>query len=473
MIEIFLNNDLLYSQRMQEAGYALLACKLTTGTNKAGSLEFTLPPTNPCYTKIKKLRSTLIFKEDGKVKWRGRCLDTTLKINGFMDVYCEGTLAYFNDFSTPSWEGTKDETVQAFLTRVLKEYNDFCDADRKITLGEVYIPEGVEATLHTTLSDPENMLAVVNECILEQIGGYFVMTCDDTNDYINYYNLPKEKCDQQITFGVNMRDLEYYIDATDIYTYMIPLADADIDQKRLTVESVNGGKNYIYNEAAASLFGKIMRTVIFDNITDAKTLLSSAQTELETVITENITITVDAVDLSLEDEEIKNFEVGKSVRIVSNPHGLDTELVCSKIVYDVISPWNTQITLGKEKDVISADTAETARTSSITSSTTSKVIQSSIPTNYAKREWVEEIEENLDELWQYCHNTLYGTHITWCVSAINNILMTLHNDTNPNHTDIDGRHVGGHLSEIYAQLYQVERDIEDLNSRIDSGGEEG
>ena len=94
MYAIYSDGDLLYAPNMTNLGYICTSPKLTMELNKAGSLEFTLPATNPSYNAYSKLKSIISVEENGNSIWRGRVLDDTKDIYLNKDVMCEGELAF-------------------------------------------------------------------------------------------------------------------------------------------------------------------------------------------------------------------------------------------------------------------------------------------------------------------------------------------------------------------------------------------
>lgn len=47
------------------------------------------------------------------------------------------------------------------------------------------------------------------------------------------------------------------MDASNVYTQIIPLGKADSKGNRVDIKLVNGGKNYLQSDSAIALFGKI------------------------------------------------------------------------------------------------------------------------------------------------------------------------------------------------------------------------
>ena len=64
MFTILSDGNTMYAPTLIESGYVVASPKLTKEVNKAGSLEFTLPATNPAYSNYSKMKSLLTVEED-------------------------------------------------------------------------------------------------------------------------------------------------------------------------------------------------------------------------------------------------------------------------------------------------------------------------------------------------------------------------------------------------------------------------
>lgn len=58
------------------------------------------------------------------------------------------------------------------------------------------------------------------------------------------------------------------------------------------------------------------------------------------------TIEISAIDLKLLGVDVERLEVGKFVHVVSPPHGIDSDFLCSKIVLDLLEPDRSEYTFG-------------------------------------------------------------------------------------------------------------------------------
>ena len=65
-----------------------------------------------------------------------------------------------------------------------------------------------------------------------------------------------------------------------------------------------------------------------------------------------ITLTMTAVDLHLVDVNIERIKIGDSIRVLSEPHGLDEYMIVQKLQLDFQHPENSVVTLGAVKQTL-------------------------------------------------------------------------------------------------------------------------
>ena len=105
MYRIYVDDELLYSPEVSsnKPEYALTNATMSLELNKAGSVQFTMPPTHYLYNKLKHLSTDVrvIFAKGWgateKTRFYGRVFDTTRDFNNNKEVLCEGDLAFLND----------------------------------------------------------------------------------------------------------------------------------------------------------------------------------------------------------------------------------------------------------------------------------------------------------------------------------------------------------------------------------------
>jgi hypothetical protein len=169
--------------------------------------------------------------------------------------------------------------------------------------------------------------------LLGLLGGYLVPRYEVENgqevEYLDYLAESGGISGQTIIFAENILDLSQYIDASDIYTVIIPLGKADDDTGvRLTIKEVNDGKDYLESETGISLFGRISHMEPFDDVTQAENLKAKGAALLESSILLALSINISAFDLHLLDIDTEALAVGKYNRVISPPHGIDANFQC-------------------------------------------------------------------------------------------------------------------------------------------------
>ena len=348
MYAIYVDEQLLYEADLTDIGYGLLDIRLTTELNKAGCLEFTVPFSNVMYDKLQKLKAIVSVREDGTEIWRGRILHEEKDFNNSKRIYCEGQLAFLMDAIQRPY--TFSGSPAQLFSKLITTYNDQVELDRRFQLSSITVTDPNDYIIRSN-SDYVPVYNELMDKLVSNLGGYVFIKKAPNYYYIQYLSDPGKISDQIIRFGSNLLDITEYVNAENIFTVLIPLgATMDTDDgeqsKRLTIEDVNDGKDYIESECGIEVFGKIWRTTVWDDVTNAGNLLQRAKTYLEQNISMSVTLEIKAVDLHLIDVDTETIKLGDYIRVISEPHSLDEYFLCTKIVTDLLNPANTEFTLG-------------------------------------------------------------------------------------------------------------------------------
>jgi hypothetical protein len=136
---------------------------------------------------------------------------------------------------------------------------------------------------------------------------------------------------------------------TNLATVLIPYGAKDEETGlRLTIESVNDGLDYIVDEEAAALRGRITTAVTWDDVTSPANLLRKAKQYLLSSRQIITSLELTALDLSYIDKTVDSYRVGDTIRVRSRAHGVDDEFLLTERTEDLLNPQSGQITLGKE-----------------------------------------------------------------------------------------------------------------------------
>lgn len=471
---VLVSKDIVYSPRMSSLNYTVLNPIMTKEKNKAGSLEFTIPITNPMYNSFKKLRSIVTVEKDGREIWRGRVLDTTRDFYNNKKVVCEGELSFLNDVDIrfPKTYATNGVSPTDFIEYVLSEYNNprsGCSSYRRIINsnnhqidpdgaqkiyvsrdGSVYSSTSIDkSSQDINFTTPYNALL---DILIGTIGGFIylergvdpqngeeITTLTFSNVDINSSEL---RSSQTIEFRKNMLDIEEYIDSSEVFTRIYPIGRKDSDGKVTflypywentrfhdknvdsfvdwyketykpdfdvpyynnindTLRSllfwfedfpydyldygsskygefvfdkdnkkigkfgfnIDGKNGFVTIKKGVDLFGIISKVVEFEDVSEPVPLRHRAEEALIKALESAVTIEISAVDLSVIDVNVNEFELCKSVRVKSEPHDIDSWFQLTKITLDLVNPENSEYVFGTTYKML---TDQIARNSSST-----------------------------------------------------------------------------------------------------------
>lgn len=340
----------IYSTEDPRMEYTIMDPVLTLKSNSSGSLKFTIPVTNALYGTLRPMGQTILVKRDNETSylWAGRLLNMEEDMYGNQSVYFEGALSYLNDTIQPpsKYEGT----VLGFVNKLLNEHNSKVSGDRKILAGSILIAEKNDSILRYT--NYESTWECFQEKLLESYGGYIYIRMQDSKYYLDWIPDSPHTCSQDIVFGTNLIDYTRNYDWDSFLTVVVPkgvmLEESPIDAlyAYLTVKDVNNGSIYVESPEAIKVYGRLEGVVEFSDITTPQALLKRGEEYLSNQQFDDMTITLNAVDLHLIDSGIESFDLLDKVEVVSAPHGLKRYFVISEIALHLDSPEDTEYILG-------------------------------------------------------------------------------------------------------------------------------
>lgn len=376
MFEVYADDKLLYSPRLLDEGYAITEPQATLELNKAGSFTFNLPKVNPLYSSLKKLKTIITIRDDGEVFWKGRVLNDTKDFYNTKAVTCEGELAFLNDIQyEPHDYSKKGIKMGEYFQKLIEHYASECTEERTIKLG-IVSGAFTDVLIYPKTTDYTNIWNLISgnligastgkvgkdEVDLSDYDRYLYIRRQNGTSYIDFMEDIGKASGQVIEFGKNLLDLSEYVDATNVYTQIIPLGKADSKGNRVDIKLVNGGKNYLESASGIALFGKIQRSVIWDDVTNRNTLKENGQRLLDKAVEMAIKIIIRAFDLHQINVDTDKIEFGDKVHVVSLPHEISSNFLCSKIVYHIASLENTEYTFGLEFESMTSNYASYKRT---------------------------------------------------------------------------------------------------------------
>lgn len=352
MYKIYADDTLIYDSTLED--YRIGKGSISLETNKSGSFTFSVYPDHFFYDGFVRLKTVITVYKSGKIVFRGRILNDVTDYWNNKVITCEGELGFLQDsiIRPFSFNGTPEDLFKKFI----EEHNSQVDEFKRFKVGTISVVDPNDYIARSN-SNYESALSNLNSRLIEDsLGGYFYITHGedgtDQTPTINYLADFTKVSSQKIEFGSNLKNYTKTVKADDIATAIIPLGhevddgDDSTENPKLTIASVNGGKDYVYSESGVALYGWITKVVSWDDVTEASNLKTKAEAYLDSVMKQNITIELNAIDLHLLDHSIESFNVCDYIHVISEPHNFDSTLLCNKQTLDLLKPENDSIVLG-------------------------------------------------------------------------------------------------------------------------------
>lgn len=342
---IYADGALVCDSRLE--AHDLAGLKITHGLNVGGTAEIIMPLGHPAYNRFTSQKTIVTIYRNGKLRFRGRALYFTENFYGQRTVTCEGELCLLRD--TINRPYNYQATPRSCFVTLINQHNAQTDPEKQFKVGSVTVTDANDwIKLYSENAEPTlNTL----KKLLDRCGGYIKFTtAPDGSRTIHWLAKLGTRSNQPIEFGENLLDFSSTgANTKSLATGLVPYGAKDeTTKKRLTIESANGGKDYILAADAQAVRGTILATVTWDDVTDAVTLLKKAKAHLDTLKVFITSLTLTALDLSLLDRNLDSFTVGDIIPVISAPHGVDSEFQLTQLTEDLINPAKSTITLGKD-----------------------------------------------------------------------------------------------------------------------------
>lgn len=343
--------------------------KVAKSINAVDSFSFTIYPNNAGYDLLKPLTTAVKVYDESTDKdiFIGR----VLKCPDSMDerglicrkVTCEGRLGWLYDSVQPYIE-YKMVGISTVLSSFLSKHNAQVGADKRIELGQVTV---TASNNYTYTANWDKTMDVIADKLIGKFGGEIQLRDKDGKVYIDYLEHIGHGTDTTIELAVNLKTISREVDETAVITRLYPLGAKLTDsEKRLTIGTVNGGKDYIEDSSLVAKYGIISGTQIWDDVTLASNLLSKGKEYLKSVNRAKVQYQITALDLSRIDKHIEQFELGCWYRVKNSLMGIDEDLRIVGISIDLDNPQQaSQLTFGDRFETLSG--FMTAKTQSLQS----------------------------------------------------------------------------------------------------------
>ena len=353
MYKILCDNSILYHPLMEE--YPLTAGKLQQEVNKAGTLTLTVPEENKHYS-LPKLRTSIItLYDDDELLFRGIPFSPSRDLFLNNELTVVGELFFFNDSIQLAFKEYVGPVEQLFR-KAIEYHNLQVDSWKQFKVGRVTVKNDTATGDIVRSSDHAmNTWEFLQEKFIKPLGGYLYIRHEKDGVYIDYLDDVNYQINQDVEQCINLIDASEVVNSDELATVLVPYGARIKDEEgnetdeRISIESVNEGKISIENTKAIAIYGRITKTVTYDDITDPFNLKKAAERDLAISVVSR-TLEVKAADLGKaakeSDVRVQSFRVGRKVNIKIDRMGINQRMLIKHLTLDLFAPENTTLQIG-------------------------------------------------------------------------------------------------------------------------------
>ena len=209
-----------------------------------------------------------------------------------------------------------------------------------------------EIEIPLQVTPEESTFEAIHTHLISEFGGELQVRNEGGVRYIDYVDSIGHASPEDIRLSKNLMSVTKKNDPTNIVTRLKPLGaviETDNEwenEKRVTIESVNNGKDYIDHVALQNEFGIQASSEVFDEEDKPSAVKSEGQKWLSNQKVVLQQFTVEALDLFSIGKGVESFNVGNTHNTINPVMALEERLrVIGKSV-DIVNPINSSLTIG-------------------------------------------------------------------------------------------------------------------------------
>lgn len=299
MITIYSDSKKIYDPRIEKL--QLEEAELSQAKNKAGTLKFIIPTDHeyadlaitPGVTRV-------TVKEDDETLFKGRIIKNNPDFWGDTEHTAEGDLAYLNDTIVRPYEFSG--SPREYFTFLITQHNAQVEKERQFVVGNITVSDPNDYVVRSNIHYPSTW-EELQEKLLDKMDCFLVERWENGVTYLDCLAEIRENNEQTAKYGENVIDIDQVKEIDSGFaTAVIPLGKKqeaeDGEEKYLTIESVNSGKDYVQDDDAVSKYGLVLKTIEHEDVTLPENLLRKGKEDLKEALKSVESITVTAADLS-------------------------------------------------------------------------------------------------------------------------------------------------------------------------------
>lgn len=365
--QIYVDGNLIYDPRTMSDELAIQNPKLSIEANSSGQLTFDITPTHPYYQQIVEFYSIVEIYRNSECWWRGRVIESETAFDGISSKTCEGCLSFLNDIQYPASDIRHMYTIENCMQEILSVYNSSAMDSHKILLGELNMDEDQEVSV--VVFEPHDYCSCMDMMaeITEQCGGYLTVRIRSGVSYIDYDQYPNIAAQKSARFGINLLDLKRHITIENYANVIIPLGEPisdDNDFVRYDLSTLQDGEvsdtgliksgKYLLNPTEINIYGRIEKSIIYEDITNPQTLLAKGCVDL---LFSGATMQLDAsfIDMAYIDPTNAPIDILDGVSITYNSYATGDTLPITAMEIEFDNPQNNKYSISESKTTTMID----------------------------------------------------------------------------------------------------------------------
>lgn len=339
------------------------AGKLTLKESDIDDFQLSVNQNNPLFGRVKPLQTHIVVKQDNTILFKGRALKPKREMTSsgqFVQSFSfESVLAYLLD-STQRFKEVHNTSPADFFKLLISVHNSQVPAYKQFKVGNVDVTNSTDNVYR--FIDYANTYDTIKDKLISRLGGFLRVRIEPDGNYIDYLKDPgkEHSTDNPIKVGHNLKSASVEIDPTSVITRFIPLGatiesnnangETNVANPRITIASVNGGKDYIDIPELQAVFGVINGTNVWDDVHTPETLKPKADQWVRDQTAAEEHWTIGAVEIGLD--RFKTFNVSDSYQFI-NPAVAEPQLLrITQKEIDVLNPHSSSLTIGDKKKTL-------------------------------------------------------------------------------------------------------------------------
>ena len=339
----------------------IAGAQISKERNAIDSMAFTIYPDNPGYALLDSMTTTIQVRngKTGRLDFDGRVVKApgSMDGNGLISkaVLCEGVEAYLCDSTQPylaerQWSGGNGRTgLQEFIDYVLARHNERVEPHKRVYRGNVdLVTYETTGGVYKGLQRDTTRETLFGK-LVDVFGGEMRVRRNEADGllYLDYSKKLGRDRETPVEVARNMASVSMDEDPTQVITRLYPLgAKREDSEDRITVASVNGGRQYIDDADALAKYGILEGTQTWDDVTQPANLLSAARSWLAENNRFPHSAAVSVYDLSLIDKAPDELSLLDWYPCRNHLVGLDEPLEIIKQTIDINEPHASSVDFG-------------------------------------------------------------------------------------------------------------------------------